>query len=109
MYSLQNTLNVIIITIIISLNISCTIPKNILQYQDISQGNLLNSHDIKKIKIGMTKDEISKNIGLPTLKNIFGLNIWYYIYYHYHHNKIIQQQTLILTFDKNDILINFKK
>lgn len=100
----KKILNIIIIIIII-FNINCSTLKNISQNQEITQGNCLNIYDIKKIHIGMTAQEISNNIGLPTFQDLFEPNKWYYIYYHKNHNGIIQQQTFILEFNKKDILI----
>lgn len=105
---LKKTLNITIITIIIIFNINCSTLKNISKYHDINQGNYLNTYDIQKIHIGMTKNEISHNLGLPTLQDLFGLNIWYYIHYHQYQNGIIKQTTLILKFNEHDILINLK-
>lgn len=106
---LQNILNITIIIATV-LNTSCSIlQKNISKNYNIKQGNHLKAHDIQKIHIGMTKPEISHAIGLPTLQDLFETNIWYYIYYNHHHHAIKELQTITLIFDKNNILIDFKK
>lgn len=100
--------NTIIIIITIILNVNCSMLKNISIHHDITQGHHLNAQEIQKICIGMNKNEILYNIGSPTLQDLFESNIWYYIFYHQKHNKIIEQQTVILKFNKNDILINIQ-
>lgn len=107
----QNILNKVAILIIIINNTSCstlTLQNISNKYDNIYQGNYLTTYDIEKIHIGMNKSEISQKIGLPTLKDIFGENVWYYIYYHQFHNKIIKQQNFMLKFNKNNILIELK-
>ncbi|ADV33930.1 Small protein A [Candidatus Blochmanniella vafra str. BVAF] len=94
----------------ILLNSNCSSINQInyhLNYLNTKQGSYLQSQDIQKIRIGMTKSEILSNIGItPTLKNCFGSNIWYYIYHQYINGKL-QYQTVILTFNNNDILTDF--
>lgn len=104
----QKISNIIVIIITVIYNINCSNLKNISQNNEITQGNCLNIYDIQKIHVGMTKQEISHNIGLPTLQNLFKPNTWYYIYYHRNRQGIIQQQTFILEFDKNNTLITLK-
>lgn len=107
--NLKNILNIILIIIIIVFNIRCSTLQNISnKYHDTDQGHYLNTYDIQKIHIGMTKAEISYNIGSPTLQDLFGENKWYYIYYHRYHNKIVKQQIFILKFDENNTLIDLK-
>lgn len=107
--TLKKILNIIIITIITIIHVNCSTLKNISNYNyNIDQGNYLNTQDIQKIHIGMTKNEISQNIGSPTLQDIFEPNIWYYIHYQQNRNDIKKQQIFILQFNKYDILINLK-
>ncbi|URJ26260.1 outer membrane protein assembly factor BamE [Blochmannia endosymbiont of Camponotus modoc] len=84
-----------------------------LQYMprssDIQQGNYLNEYDIKKIRLGMTKLEISSNIGDPTLEGFLNPNIWYYIFYYRSGNKISEHQILMLKFDAHDTLVTMNK
>lgn len=100
-------LNIIFLIFIIMFNmIGCKIKKfNIIQNLDIKQGIYLNKQDIQKIRIGLNKSEIYSIIGSPVLKDLCNPNIWYYIYIHYYPNGQFQIQTIILTFDINDILI----
>jgi outer membrane protein assembly factor BamE len=46
----------------------------------IQQGNILTDDAIKKVKIGMTKDQVSNILGDPVLINPFDNNTWIYIY-----------------------------
>lgn len=103
---LKHIFKIIIIITTSILHTNCSTLKNISIYHDIHQGRQLNIQEIQSIHIGMSKNEIFLNIGSPTLQDVFGSNIWYYIYYHQKRNGIITQQTYILKFNKHDILID---
>lgn len=96
--------------ILIIFNISCSISSKYFHSfypTTVKQGIYLNKEDIQKIQIGMTKSEILSNIGSPpTLKNIFGSNIWYYVYHYTSDTNQLQYCTIILKFDLNDNLCN---
>ncbi|URJ24378.1 outer membrane protein assembly factor BamE [Candidatus Blochmanniella camponoti] len=88
---------------------SCTILQHMPQSSDIKQGNYLNEYDIKKIRLGMTKLEISSNIGDPTLEGFLNPNTWYYIFYYRSGNRILEHQILTLKFDAHDILVTMNR
>jgi len=48
---------------------------------DIQQGNALETDDIRKIQIGMSKENVERVLGSPVLPPIFELSRWDYIYY----------------------------
>lgn len=103
------TLHTIIFFIILICSMNCTMLQYMPQYSDIKQGNYLNEYDIKKIRVGMTKLEISSNIGEPTLEGFLNPNIWYYIFYYRSGNKMLEHQILTLKFDAHDILVTVEK
>lgn len=90
-------------------SISCTMLQYIPQYSDIKQGNYLNEYDIKKIRLGMTKLEISSNVGTPTLEGFLNPKIWYYIFYYRSGNKMVEHQILTLKFDAHDVLVTISR
>ncbi|QOI10927.1 outer membrane protein assembly factor BamE [Blochmannia endosymbiont of Colobopsis nipponica] len=94
------------IIILIILLSGCSNLMTIITKPEINQGNYLNSHDIKKIKIGQSKQQIINLLGNPILTNTFNSNNLYYIYYKINKNNKIIKQSLILSFNENNILIN---
>ncbi|AAZ41176.1 small membrane protein A [Candidatus Blochmanniella pennsylvanica str. BPEN] len=103
------TLHTSIFIITLVCNVSCTMPQYMPISFDIKQGNRLNEYDIKKIRLGMTKLEISSNIGDPTLEGFLNPNTWYYIFYYRRGNRILEHQILTLKFDAHDILVTINK
>lgn len=47
---------------------------------DVPQGNVVTEQDIKKIKIGMTRNEVISEIGTPLVTDPFHANRWDYFY-----------------------------
>lgn len=103
------TLHTSIFVTMLVCSVSCTMPQYMLRSSDIKQGNHLNEYDIEKIRLGMTKLEISSNIGDPTLEGFLNPNIWYYIFYYRSGNRILEHQILTLKFDAHDILVTMNK
>ena len=57
---------------------------------DINQGSVLRTKNFEQVKIGMTKEQVLKLIGSPSVTDIFHKNQWDYI-----HNSILKDgQTL---------------
>jgi outer membrane protein assembly factor BamE len=48
---------------------------------DIQQGNALETDNIRKIKVGMSKKNVERVLGSPVLIPIFEPNRWDYVYY----------------------------
>ncbi len=48
---------------------------------DIQQGNVLESADVKKIKPGLTKEQVRGMLGSPVLNPVFNTNRWDYVFY----------------------------
>lgn len=100
------TLNIIILLLIVFNILGCNISEDhIFKNLDIEQGVYLTVQDIQKIHLGATKSEVLSSIGDPVLKDLFGSNTWYYVYYRYYSNGQSQSQTIILSFDANDVLV----
>lgn len=68
----------------------------------INQGNVLDKHQIAKIKLGMTRTEIVQLLGNPVINNIFHRDTWSYINYTSKNRYHLQ-----LTF-KEDLLVKIK-
>ncbi|AMA65049.1 Outer membrane protein assembly factor BamE precursor [Candidatus Arsenophonus lipoptenae] len=97
-----------LIVVFIQVITSCSIFERIVYIPNISQGNYLSFNDIAKIQKGMTKQQVIYILGTPVFKELFGQHIWYYIFRQHIGSKKVKQQTLILFFNQNDILISIK-
>ncbi|MCY7295803.1 outer membrane protein assembly factor BamE [Alteromonas sp. a30] len=47
---------------------------------DVPQGNFLDKKDVEKLRIGMTKEQVSYVLGNPVVRDTFGSDTFYYIY-----------------------------
>ncbi|NMH58856.1 outer membrane protein assembly factor BamE [Alteromonas ponticola] len=47
---------------------------------DVPQGNFLEEKDVKKLRIGMTKEQVIYVLGRPVVKDSFNHDTWYYVY-----------------------------
>lgn len=47
---------------------------------DIPQGNFLDERDVKKLRIGMTKEQVTYVLGKPVVQDSFDHDTWYYFY-----------------------------
>ena len=47
---------------------------------DIPQGNFLESKDIEKLQVGMTKEQVKFVLGTPVLIDSFNNDTWHYVY-----------------------------
>jgi outer membrane protein assembly factor BamE len=47
---------------------------------DIPQGNFLDQRDVKKLRVGMTKEQVIYVLGNPVVKDAFDNDTWYYVY-----------------------------
>ncbi|MXP56616.1 outer membrane protein assembly factor BamE [Pantoea sp. Mhis] len=106
MFYKKFTITVIICLIIMN---GCSIFEHIIYNPSVSEGNYLVIQDWNKIHIGMTQQQVEYVLGTPMMHNPFGSNIWYYIYRYVSVHKHVKQQSLILTFNNKDILVNIKK
>ena len=76
--------------------------------KDINQGAVLRTKNFKKIKPGMTQNEVINLIGTPSIDDIFHKNQWEYI----HHSTLKNDEVLsirITLFFDNGKLTNISK
>ena len=48
---------------------------------DIQQGNYLDGHTVRQLKVGMTRVQVRYLLGTPMIKDIFDTDRWDYVYY----------------------------
>lgn len=92
--------------VIVMLASGCSTFRKVVFHPNLNQGNYLTSTDVRKIKNGMTQQQVTNILGAPILQDPFKTQTWFYICRQQTGNKGITQQTLILTFNQSRILIN---
>lgn len=104
----QKYFSIYLLTLLMLINIRCSTLKNMIHIPYFYQGSYLSIYNIKKINKGMTKQEIINILGIPTIKNYFNVDLWYYILITKIHNHSQLQSTLTLYFKKNTLVkINY--
>ncbi|MGP1931194.1 MAG: outer membrane protein assembly factor BamE [Arsenophonus sp. ET-DL12-MAG3] len=99
---------IFVIIFFVILTMSCSILERFVYHPNINQGNYLSTTDIKKIKKGMTQNEIIYILGTPMIKEPFGQKVWHYVFRQQFSYKKIKQKTLTLFFDSNNVCIDIK-
>jgi len=84
---------------------SCAFVDWLVYKQDLPQGNFLEQHDIDKLRVDMSKEQVSFLIGRPIVDDSFGGDTWRYLY-HYKsgRNAKITYREFILTFSDNKLV-----
>ncbi len=59
---------------------ACPFPPKVYR-MDVRQGNYLTADAVKKVKVGMTKQQIFEILGTPALTHFFEQERWDYYYY----------------------------
>ena len=62
------------------LNTACTSILPDAHKIDIQQGNALKSEDLEKLKLGMTRKQVTLLLGTALIRDVFHTNRWDYVY-----------------------------
>lgn len=89
--------------VILSTLVCLTNCSSILYKQDISQGIYPNSDLVAKLKQGMTKEEVIKLLGEPTLTNPVYPNKWAYVATYEEGFEIVTKKKLLIEFKDNKV------
>lgn len=66
---------------------------------EIRQGNYVTPEMRKKIKVGMSRQQVTSVLGSPLVSDVFHANRWDYIYRLDEKGKLVEQQRLTLYFE----------
>ena len=66
--------------VVLSLTVFTSACSNWIYRIDIPQGNFLDDKDVKKLRVGMTKEQVEFVLGRPILRDAFDQDTWYYYY-----------------------------
>ena len=72
--------------------------------QIVQQGNLLSENQLKKLKIGMSKDDVAILMGTSLLNPVFANNRWDYAYTWQKYGKLRCIKSVSLTFNSSNRL-----
>ena len=71
---------------------------------DVQQGNLLESHDIDAVQVGMTRSQVRFLLGTPVIQDTFHQERWDYIYYFRQgRRRHVDRSWLIVYFDDDRV------
>ena len=96
----------VIISLLLAFSVSgCSFLYDTFVYQiDITQGNYIEDKNIKKVKIGMTQEQVIFILGSPMLIDQFDSSKWYYIRYIKPGGEDIQQTQMLLIFQDKTLI-----
>ena len=89
----------------LSLSLSaCSVFDWLIYKPDIPQGNYMETQQVEKLRVEMTKEQVEYILGRPVLRDSFSDNTWYYVY-HYKSGRdaSIIHKELILHFDEDKL------
>ncbi|QYK02459.1 outer membrane protein assembly factor BamE [Shewanella psychrotolerans] len=89
----------------LSLSLSaCSVFDWLIYKPDIPQGNYMETQQVEKLRVEMTKEQVEYILGRPVLRDSFADNTWYYIY-HYKSGRdaSIIHKELILHFNSDKL------
>lgn len=66
---------------------------------EIRQGNSVSPEMRKKIKVGMSRQQVTSVLGSPLVNDVFHANRWDYIYRLEEKGELVEQQRLTLFFE----------
>lgn len=66
---------------------------------EIRQGNYVTPEMRKKIKVGMSRQQVTSALGSPLVSDVFHFNRWDYIYRLEEKGKLVESQRLTLFFE----------
>jgi outer membrane protein assembly factor BamE len=77
-----HTLLALALPLVLSACASSSMPEFLQVYKmDIHQGNILDEDKVKRLRLGMSENEVRFLLGSPMLVDVFHQNRWDYIYY----------------------------
>ena len=82
----------------------CSVFDWLIYKPDIPQGNYMETQQVEKLRIEMTKEQVEYILGRPVLRDSFSDDTWYYVY-HFKSGRdaSIMHKELIIHFE-NDML-----
>lgn len=71
---------------------------------DIPQGNYVDSKQVERLRVQMSKEQVRFVLGPPMLVDTFQPNHWYYIYSYQNGNGPLERKDLIAVFEQGKLV-----
>jgi len=71
---------------------------------DIRQGNFVTPEMRSQLKVGMTRAQVKYAVGTPMISDPFHANRWDYVYRLEHDRKLVEQQSMTLYFEGDNLV-----
>lgn len=81
----------------------CSVIEKLVYKIDIPQGNYIEDRQVERLRISMTKEQVSFVLGTPMLVDSFDHNTWNYLYRVKQGDGEITSKQLLLTFANNKL------
>ena len=80
----------------------CSSIYNLLVFQiDVAQGNYVEQEQVDKLRVDMSKEQVSFVMGTPMMVDTFAQNKWYYLYHFHPGGGDVDSKKMELTFVDN--------
>ncbi|GGI72763.1 outer membrane protein assembly factor BamE [Shewanella hanedai] len=83
---------------------ACSVFDWLIYKPDIPQGNYMETQQVEKLRVEMTKEQVEYILGRPVLRDSFADDTWYYVY-HYKSGRdaSITHKELIIHFNNDQL------
>lgn len=95
---------VVLFTLGLTVLSGCSFLNSLVYKIDIPQGNYIDSRQVEKLRVGMTKEQVNFVLGTPVASNPFDQNTWHYLYRYKTGKGVLLKKELIVAFDDNNKL-----
>ena len=77
---------------------SCSLLDPIVYKLPIQQGNIIDQEQVDKLRLDMSKEQVSFVLGTPMVQDAFDADRWEYLYLLNNQNGVQRKKTLLLKF-----------
>ena len=81
----------------------CSVLEKLVYKIDIPQGNYIEDRQVERLRVDMTKEQVTFVLGTPMLVDSFNRNSWNYLYRVKKGDGEITSKQLVLTFDNDKL------
>ncbi|TDQ59516.1 Beta-barrel assembly machine subunit BamE [Mesocricetibacter intestinalis] len=86
----------------------CSTVSKVVYRIDVPQGNYLEAGTVSQLQAGMTRQQVQYLLGTPVLQNPFEQHTWYYVFLQQKGYETPQQHMLVINFNPQGLVSDFK-
>jgi outer membrane protein assembly factor BamE len=98
---IKRLIPVLLLTCIALPHVGCRSLFSTIRIIDVEQGNIIEQNKVKRLRKGMSKQQVRDLLGDPVKVTTFNRNRWEYVYTLDQPAKRTEMKKLVLYFDKN--------